>query len=126
MTNYKDIYIGHLIQQRVDECHMTYAEFARLIHCSRTNVYRLFECKSIDVERLLIISEVLHYDFIHKVYFPFLKVDRVIDTPCILLPYKHGALSLDGLPDDLLRQIEEALYKIASLNDNGSVSKCDV
>ena len=107
--DYKDIYIGKLIQQKVDERHMNYAEFARLIHCSRTNVYRLFECKSIDIERLIIISEVLHYDFIHEVYLPNPKVDSRPESPCLLLPYKHGHLSLDGLPDSLRKQLTEAL-----------------
>lgn len=66
--DYKDIYIGQLIQKKVDESQMSYTEFARQIHVARTSLYRIFESKSIDVERLLLISEVLDYDFIHKVY----------------------------------------------------------
>ena len=65
----KNIYIGKLIQQKVDERRMSYAEFARLVHCGRTNIYRLFNSKSIDIERLLLISDILDYDFIHEVYF---------------------------------------------------------
>lgn len=65
----KDIFIGALIRQKVDESGMTYAEFAHRIHTSRTNVYRIFESKSVDTERLIIISSVLDYDFIHEVYF---------------------------------------------------------
>lgn len=66
----RNIYIGRLIQEKVEERNMSYAEFARQIHCGRPNVYRIFNSKSIDVERLLLISEVLDYDFIHEVYFP--------------------------------------------------------
>lgn len=65
----KNIFIGALIRQKVEESGMTYAEFAHRINTSRTNVYRIFESKSIDVERLIVISSVLDYDFIHKVYF---------------------------------------------------------
>lgn len=65
----KDIYIGALIRKKVDESGMAYAEFAHRINTSRTNIYRIFESKSIDIERLIRISAVLDYDFIHEVYF---------------------------------------------------------
>lgn len=106
--DYKNVYIGKLIQEKVDENHMSYAEFARLIHCGRTNVYRIFECKSIDIERLLLISEVLHYDFIHEVYMPhFMEVRPNISG--VILPFKNGHVSLEGLPEQLREQIKGQL-----------------
>ncbi len=48
----KDIFIGRIIQQKVDEKGMQYAEFARRINMARTSLYYLFNAKSIDVERL--------------------------------------------------------------------------
>lgn len=104
--NYKDIYIGKLIQQKLDESHICYAKFARQIHCSRSNLYKIFECKSIDVERLLLISEILHYDFIHEVYLPQDTLPLAVDKPYVLLPLKEGKLSLDDLPLSLRSQLE--------------------
>lgn len=80
VPNLKNIFIGPLIRQKVDERGMTYAEFANRINMSRTNVYRVFESKSLDVERLMVISSVLDYDFIHEVYFaetPYLPPKRL-------------------------------------------------
>lgn len=47
---------------------MPYREFARRINCERQTLYHLFKCQSIDVERLMLISRVLGYDFLRNVY----------------------------------------------------------
>lgn len=47
---------------------MPYREFARRINCERQTLYHLFKCRSIDVERLMLISRVLGYDFLRNVY----------------------------------------------------------
>lgn len=60
--------IGRFIKQKVDERHISYAEFARLIHCGRTSIYHIFEARSIDVDRLLLISRVLDFDFFAEYY----------------------------------------------------------
>ena len=62
------VFIGEVIKRRVDELGMSHSEFARRINCSRTSLYNLFAKKSIDVDLLLLISEVLDYDFLAKVY----------------------------------------------------------
>ena len=69
MSNFKEVHVGAAIKRIVEKRGLSYAEFARLIHCERATVYHLFKCKSIDVERLLLISEILEYDFIHELYF---------------------------------------------------------
>ena len=107
-NDYKNIYIGALIKQKVDESYMSYAEFARQIHCGRTNVYRIFECKSIDIERLLLISDVLHYDFIHEVYLPQ-EYKENMEEPGLFIPFRDGCLNLEGLPDSMRMQIKEQL-----------------
>ena len=109
MTNYKDIYIGRLIQQKVDEQHISYSEFARQIHCSRTNIYRIFECKSIDIERLILISDVLHYDFIHEVYLPQHNTPDMESVPSVSIPIRNGRICTDELPEPLRKLIAESL-----------------
>ncbi|MCM1517614.1 MAG: helix-turn-helix domain-containing protein [Pseudoflavonifractor sp.] len=61
-------HIGHIIKAKLDESGMPYKEFARRINCERQSLYYLFGCQSIDVERLMLISRVLGYDFLSNVY----------------------------------------------------------
>lgn len=62
-TQMKKIHIGRLIKQKFDESGYSTAELAALIHCDRTNIYRIFNRTSIDSELLNRISEALQYDF---------------------------------------------------------------
>ena len=52
---------------RVDQKNMTVSEFARQIHCERTNVYTIFNRPSIDIDLLARISKVLEYNFFEDV-----------------------------------------------------------
>ena len=65
----KNIHIGKAIKQKVIERGLRVVDFANAIHCNRTNVYDIFNRKSIDVEQLILISKVLEYDFISEIYF---------------------------------------------------------
>ena len=42
---------------------MTVVSFAEQLSCSRANVYKIFDKKSIDTDMLMRISAILHYDF---------------------------------------------------------------
>ncbi|MCL2327016.1 MAG: helix-turn-helix domain-containing protein [Bacteroidetes bacterium] len=66
----KDIHIGKIIKEKLVEKSMSITEFANGISRERTTVYDIFERKSVDIELLIKISQVLDYDFIHHVYFP--------------------------------------------------------
>lgn len=63
-----DIHIGSVIKRKLDESSLSIIQFAQLIHCDRTTVYDLFKRKSIDVDRLLLISEALNFNFLWEVY----------------------------------------------------------
>jgi len=65
----KNIHIGSVIKQKVKEQGCNLCDFAKAIHCSRTNVHSIFKRKSIDVERLILISEYLKYNFIAEYYY---------------------------------------------------------
>ncbi|MBO5084651.1 MAG: helix-turn-helix transcriptional regulator [Bacteroidaceae bacterium] len=110
---FKDIYIGKLIQQKVEERHLTYSEFARMIHCSRTSLYSIFNSKSIDTERLLHISKVLGYDFINEVYLKHTQDTNTLESPHIILPIRNRDIDISELPPELLRLIKE---KIGEMN----------
>ena len=60
----QQIHIGHMIKTVFDESGMSVAEFARQIHCTRPNVYAVFERHDIGVEQLLKISIALKHNFL--------------------------------------------------------------
>lgn len=62
-TQMTKIHMGQLIKQVFDERGYSTAELAALIHCDRTNIYRIFNRSSIDSELLDRISKALSYDF---------------------------------------------------------------
>lgn len=105
---FKDIYIGKIIQQKVDERGISYAEFARKIHCARTSLYHIFNSKNIDVERLLLISEVLEYDFINEIYL-HKRANGYAQTPCLILPLKGHKIDTSQLPPELLNLLKREL-----------------
>ncbi|GHT26898.1 hypothetical protein AGMMS4957_22300 [Bacteroidia bacterium] len=59
-----EIHIGEAIRQKVKERGLHVTDFAAAIHCNRTNIYALFKRKSIDIEHLKRISEILNFDFL--------------------------------------------------------------
>ena len=56
-----------MVKSVFDKSGLSVAEFARRIHCERTNVYKIFNRQSIDVETLVKISEALQYNFLSDV-----------------------------------------------------------
>ena len=60
----KKVYIGPIIRQKLDESPYSVAQFAREIGRSRKSVYNLFKDKSIDIDLLCDISELLNYNFL--------------------------------------------------------------
>lgn len=104
----KSIYIGKIIRRKVDESGMTYAEFARRINSSRTSLYSLFESKSIDVEKLICISNVLNCNLFYEVY--GIGSKPMNDYPFIAIPIKDGKLDISNLGDEYLQRLRKCLY----------------
>lgn len=104
----KDLFIGKLIQQKVDEKGFTYAEFARRINCSRTSLYYLFNSRNIDVERLMLVCKVLDYDFIADIYYDGADETRN-EQPFLQLPFKDGKIDLSHLPKEVLVILKERI-----------------
>jgi len=53
----------------MEERKISISQFAKAIRCSRANVYNIFSAKSIDTDRLILISNVLDYDFLGEYFF---------------------------------------------------------
>lgn len=79
MPDIKKIHIGESIAEKLRDKKMTYAEFARKINVDRSTVYHILRSKSIDIERLLLISKVLDYNFIEEVYLKVQPTQRTIE-----------------------------------------------
>lgn len=93
----KNIHIGSAIAQQIACAGMSYAEFARRLNCDRTTIYGIIKSKSIDIERLIRISEILDFDFIGNIY-SHVAVNKKLSTKCV---------TIELSPDDL-KQLQES------------------
>ena len=64
----KDIHVGALIHAELKKQGRTVSWLATQIYCEKSNIYKLFNRKSIDLEQLMKISEVLHYNFLRDCF----------------------------------------------------------
>lgn len=58
-----NVHIGEEIKKRIKEKGITIVWFSSQLSCTRANVYKIFEKKSLDTDLLLRISVILDYDF---------------------------------------------------------------
>jgi predicted transcriptional regulator len=63
-----DVHIGQMIQAELNRQGRTVVWFAKTICCEKSNVYKLFKRKSIDLDQLMKISQALNYNFLKDCY----------------------------------------------------------
>ncbi len=73
------IHIGQHIYNTLRNSNMTVTKFAEELHCTRPNVYKIFAKKTIDIELLWHISQVLKHDFFADLS-KELKTDTIFNT----------------------------------------------
>jgi transcriptional regulator with XRE-family HTH domain len=61
-----NIHIGSTIQSVFNQSGLTVSQFARLLEIQRTRIYTIFNSKTLDIDLLCKISDILHYDFISE------------------------------------------------------------
>lgn len=64
----KDVHIGSMIKKELQKQGRTVNWFANEIYCEKSNVYKMFRRKSIDLLQLMKISEVLGHNFLKDCY----------------------------------------------------------
>lgn len=112
METQSKLHIGHMVKSVFDKSGLSVAEFARRIHCERTNVYKIFNCRTIDVEMLVAISEALQHNFLEDV------------TKHYGLSAKYSInLSFNITLDDLTEENVDNLFKILDSFRNNSKKK---
>ena len=61
--NFKDIHIGSFINQRVTENGIEISRICNFLKCTKKEISKMYESKSLDTELLLRWSKLLEYDF---------------------------------------------------------------
>lgn len=64
----KDVHVGKMIQDELRNQGRTVNWLAAQIYCEKSNIYKLFRRKSIDLEQLMKISEVLCHNFLRDCF----------------------------------------------------------
>lgn len=64
----KDVHVGTLIQNELRKQGLTVNWLAAKIFCEKSNIYKLFRRKSIDLEQLMMISDALNHNFLRDCY----------------------------------------------------------
>lgn len=87
MTKYKkDVHLGVEIKRVMKEKNVSVTDFAKSICCHRKNVYDIFNRKTLDIDRVIMISEILDYDFIGELY------REVVEETEFTVRYRDGKL----------------------------------
>lgn len=64
----KDVHIGEMIQKELNRQGRTVNWLAKAIYCEKSNVYKMFRRKSLDLEQLMKVSTVLNHNFLKECY----------------------------------------------------------
>lgn len=63
MKNFKDIHIGEIVFELINERNIEMSRVCNFLHCSETELTKMFTLKSLDTDDLLRFSKLLKYDF---------------------------------------------------------------
>jgi plasmid maintenance system antidote protein VapI len=64
----KDVHVGDMIHEELKKQGRTVNWLASQIYCEKSNIYKLFRRKSVDLDQLMKISEVLHHNFLRDCF----------------------------------------------------------
>ena len=103
----KGIYIGAIIEQKFLESGMSIQEFSVKILRDRTTVYDIFKRKTLDTERLILISQALNFDFINEVYFEKETIPEKPQKKFIALEIDEALFQRLNLPDEFLKLVQK-------------------
>jgi plasmid maintenance system antidote protein VapI len=72
-TQESNIHIGHLIREQLKADDRSVSWLAREIHCTRNNVYKIFNKPSLDSDLILKISVAMNFNFFQYYTAEFLE-----------------------------------------------------
>ena len=102
----KQINIGERIREVFDKSGMTITEFAKSLHCDRTNPYNIFRRKKVDFYLLSKVSKILNHDFVGELCTQY-GVTKDIPTSKIFL-----TLEINSMDDKALNKLLKAIKQL--------------
>ena len=97
-----NVHIGQLIKSVFDESGMTVSELARQLHCELTNVYTIFKRRTVDVELLAMLSEILSHNFLDDAM-------RLYGLTATFSPKLNLSISLDNFTIDKMERLADVI-----------------
>lgn len=102
MTNTDNVHIGQLVKSVFDESGMSVSELARQLRCERTNVYTIFKRRTVDVELLALLSEILNHNFLDDAM-------QLYGLTATFSPKLNLCISLDEFSAEKMERLAEVL-----------------
>ena len=113
MKDFKNIHIGSLIKNRVEECDIQTSRICNFFKCTENEVEKMYQAKSIETENLLGWCKLLEYDFFrfysqHLILFSpkSSKMDEVTSKSKTNLPAFRKNIYTREIIDFILESIE--------------------
>ena len=97
-----NVHIGQLIKSVFDESGMTVSELARQLRCERTNVYTIFKRRTVDVELLAMLSEILNHNFLDDAM-------RLYGLSATFSPKLNLSINLDDFTSEKMEHLAEMI-----------------
>ena len=112
--NFKDIHIDYFINQRVTENGIEISRICNFLKCTKKEISKMYESKSLDTELLLRWSKLLEYDFFriysqHLILYPPISADEKANQQNVntSLPQFRKNIYTKEIIDFILEQIEK-------------------
>ncbi len=105
MASQEKLHIGQMIKAVFDESGISVSELARQLHCERTNVYTIFKRRTVDVELLANLSEILDHNFLDDAM-------RLYGLSASFSPKLNLCISLDDFTVEKMERLAEVLADI--------------
>lgn len=123
--NFKNIYLGKLINERVMECKVEMPRICKFMKCSEEEILKMYKAKSIDTDKLLRWSKLLEYDFfrIYTQHLILYAPPSAKDKKTTALP-KNNVGALPKFRKNIYTQ--EIIEFILEQIENGEMSKTQV
>ena len=112
--NFKGIHIGYFINQRVTENGIEISRICNFLKCTKKEISKMYESKSLDTELLLRWSKLLEYDFFriysqHLILYAPISADEKANQQNVntSLPQFRNNIYTKEIIDFILEQIEK-------------------
>lgn len=113
---FKDIYIGQLIKQRVLECNINVDSLCNSLKCTEEEIENVYKKQAIESESLLKWSKILEYDFF-RIYSQHL----ILYSPPASLQYKKNTQSRPLKKNIYTREIIEFVLELIEIGEKSKI-----